>query len=82
MILPEPEGRPVWEPVLIALFLAVVIVADGPEMLAAVQGRMAITQVARCWLEIGAAAMMVWGLGKSLYLAAVWTPPSGGSAAS
>jgi hypothetical protein len=81
MILPEPEGRPVWEPVLIALFLAAVILADGREMLLALQGRMAITQVARCWLEIGAAAMMVWGLGKSLVLAAVWKP-SDDSAAS
>ena len=74
MTLPEPEGRPVWEPVLIALFLAVVILGDGQEMLAAVQGRMPPSGQARCWLEIGVTAMLAWGVLRSLVKAATWTP--------
>ena len=74
MILPEPEGRPVWEPVVIALFLTLVIAWDGQDMLALVHGRMPIGGQARAALELGVAAMMLWGLGRSLLNAATWTP--------
>ena len=74
MILPEPEGRPVWEPVLIALFLALLVAYDADELLALVQGRSPAIGMARAALELGAAAMMVWGLLRSLVKAATWTP--------
>jgi hypothetical protein len=74
MILPEPQGRPIWEPVIIAAFLALVLVYDADDLVPLVQGRMYATGVARAVLEAGAALMMVWGLGKSLVKAATWTP--------
>ena len=74
MTIPDPEGRPVWEPVIIALFLAVLVAYDRGELLALVQGHMPITGVARASLELGVAAMTVWGLLRSLVKAATWTP--------
>ena len=74
MTLPEPEGRPVWEPVVVALFLVLVIAWDGQDMLALVHGRMPISGQARAELELGVAAMMMWGLGRTLLKAAIWTP--------
>lgn len=74
MTLPDPEGRPVWEPVVIALFLALVIAWDAKDMLALVQGRMPVGGQARAALEGGVAAMLLWGLLRSLLKAASWTP--------
>jgi hypothetical protein len=74
MTLPDPEGRPVWEPVVIALFLALVIAWDGQDMLALIRGHMPATAQARAALELGVAAMLLWGLGRSLLNAAAWTP--------
>ncbi len=74
MTLPEPEGRPVWEPVIIAAFLALVLVYDADDLIPLVHGRMYPTGMARAVLEAGCALMMVWGLGKSLIKAATWTP--------
>ena len=74
MTIPDQEGRPVWEPVIIALCLVALLVYDGQEVLALVHGRAPVTVMARAALELGAAAMMVWGLLTSLYRAARWTP--------
>jgi hypothetical protein len=76
MILPEPEGRPVWEPVVIALFLAVLIAADRVDVIALFQHRMPPGGQARAALEFGVALMMLWGLGRALLKAATWTPGS------
>jgi len=72
MTIPEQEGRPVWEPVIIALWLALLVVYDGRELQALVQGRAPITGLARAALDLGVAAMMVWGLMTSLYRAFRW----------
>jgi hypothetical protein len=74
MTIPDPEGRPIWEPLIIALCLALLVVYDGQELLALVHGRSPITGKARAALELGAAAMMVWGLLTGLYRAATWRP--------
>lgn len=74
MTIPDQEGRPVWEPVIIALCLALLVVYDGRELLALVQGRSPLTSLARAALELGVAAMMVWGLLRSLVKAAIWRP--------
>jgi hypothetical protein len=74
MTIPEQKGRPVWEPVVIALCLALLLAYDRAELLTLLQGRAAVTAVARAALELGVAAMMVWGLAKSLVKAATWTP--------
>ena len=74
MTIPDQEGRPVWEPVIIALFLAVLLAYDRQELLALVHGRAPITGMARAALELGVAAMTVWGLLTSLYRAFRWTP--------
>lgn len=74
MTLPEQEGRPVWEPVVIALFLAVLVAADRIDVVALFQGRMPPGGQARAALEFGVAVMMLWGLGRALFKAATWTP--------
>lgn len=74
MTIPEQEGRPVWEPVIIALFLAALLIYDADELLPLLQGRIAITSLARASLELGVAAMMVWGLVRSVVKAFTWTP--------
>ena len=74
MILPEQEGRPVWEPVVIALFLAVLIVGDRIDVIALFQHRMPVGGQARAALELGVAVTMLWGLGRALVKAATWTP--------
>jgi hypothetical protein len=74
MTIPDQEGRPVWEPVIIALSLALLIAYDGRELLVLVQGRAPLTVMARAALELGVAAMMVWGLLRSVIKAATWTP--------
>lgn len=74
MTIPEQEGRPVWEPVIIALCLAALLAYDGTELLALAQGRAPVTGMARAALELGVAAMMAWGLVTSLARAATWTP--------
>jgi hypothetical protein len=74
MTIPDQEGRPLWEPVIIVLCLALLIAYDGRELLALLQGRAPLTGMARAALELGVAAMMVWGLGTSLFRAATWTP--------
>ena len=43
MTIPEQEGRPVWEPLIIALFLAALLAYDADELLALVQGRAPLT---------------------------------------
>ena len=63
-----------WEPVIIALFLALLVAYDWSELVALVQGRMPITGAARATLELGVAAMAAWGLLTSLYRAVLWTP--------
>jgi hypothetical protein len=72
MNLPDPEGRPVWEPVVIALFLALVVGWDAHDVLALLQGRMPAGGQARAALELGVAAMLLWGLVRSLIKAAAW----------
>jgi hypothetical protein len=72
MTIPEQKGRPLWEPVVIALFLAALLAYDRRELLALAQGRAPITGMARAALELGVAAMMVWGLMTSLYRAFRW----------
>ena len=72
MTIPEQEGRPVWEPVIIALFLAVLLTYDGDEILALLQGRAPITGMARATLELGVAAMTAWGLMTSLVRMIRW----------
>lgn len=74
MIIPEQEHRPVWEPVIIALFLAVLAVYDRQELLALAQGRMPVTGQARATLELAVAVMTLWGLAASLVRAATWKP--------
>jgi hypothetical protein len=74
MTIPDQEGRPIWEPIIIALFLALLLAWDGGALLTLLQGRTPVTAQARAALELGVAAMMVWGLITSLYRAAVWTP--------
>ena len=78
MIIPEQEHRPVWEPVIIALCLAALVAYDWTELQALAQGRAPVTMLARAALELGAAAMMAWGLVASLYRAARWTPGTTG----
>jgi hypothetical protein len=60
--------------VIIALSLALLIAYDGRELLVLVQGRAPITVMARSALELGVAAMMIWGLMRSVIKAATWTP--------
>ncbi len=74
MTIPEQEGRPVWEPLIIALCLAALLAYDRAELLALIHGRAPLTMMARAALELGVAAMMVWGLLTSLYRALRWTP--------
>lgn len=81
MILPEQNHRPVWEPVVIALFLTILFVADRTDVLALFQHRMPASGQARAALELGVAVMMVWGLGRALYKAAAWTPGTDDAAA-
>ncbi len=74
MTLPEPKGRPVWEPVVIVLFLAVLFVADSNDVLALLQGRMPPGGQARAALELGVAVVMLWGLLRAALKAVTWTP--------
>jgi hypothetical protein len=74
MIIPEQQHRPVLEPAIIVLCLALLLAYDGRELLALVHGRSPITGMARAALELGVAAMMAWGLLTSLYRAATWKP--------
>jgi hypothetical protein len=74
MILPEPKSRPVWEPVVVALFLAVLVAADLNDVLALFQGRMPIAGQARAALEFGVGVMMAWGVLRAVFKAATWTP--------
>jgi len=74
MIIPEQQHRPVLEPVIIALCLLALLAYDGRELLFLVHGRAPVTGMARAALELGVAAMMVWGLATSLYRAAAWKP--------
>jgi hypothetical protein len=74
MTIPDQEGRPVLEPVIIALFLATLLVYDGQELLALVQGHQPLTGQARAALELGVAAITTWGLARSVIKAATWTP--------
>jgi hypothetical protein len=74
MTIPEQEGRPIREPVIIALFLAVLLAYDGQELLALLGGRMYLTGQVRAVLELGVAAMLVWGLMTSIYRAVLWAP--------
>ena len=74
MILPEQKHRPVWEPMVIALFLAVLIAADRIDVIALFQHRMPVGGQARAVLELAVAVMMLWGLGRALMKAAIWTP--------
>ena len=74
MTIPDQEGRPIWEPVIIALFLLVVVIYDGDDLLALLQGHPPFMSRARSALELGAAAMMAWGLLTSAYRALRWTP--------
>jgi hypothetical protein len=76
MTIPDQEGRPVWEPVIIIAFLALVLVYDGGELEALLAGRAPLTVMARAALEFGVAAMLAWGLGRAVFKAATWTPGS------
>jgi hypothetical protein len=76
MTIPDQEGRPVWEPVIILAFLAALLVYDGQELQALLSGRAPLTLLARAALEFGVAAMMAWGLGRAVFKAATWTPGS------
>jgi hypothetical protein len=80
MIIPEQEHRPVWEPVIIVLCLAALLVYDWTELRVLVNGRAPLTVMARAGLELGVAAMMGWGLLTSLYRAVRWTPGKTGGA--
>jgi hypothetical protein len=80
MTIPEQEGRPVWEPLIIALSLTALLAYDWTELQALLHGRAPLTMMARAALELGAAAMMAWGLFTSLYRAARWTPGANGEA--
>jgi hypothetical protein len=74
MILPEQKHRPVWEPLVIALFLAVLLIGDRIDVIALFRHRMPVGGQARAVLELAVAAMMLWGLGRALMKAATWTP--------
>jgi len=74
MTIPDAEGRPVWEPVILALFLALLVAYDGQEMLTLIRGRMYLTGQARAVLELGVAAITVVGLMVSIYRAVRWAP--------
>ena len=74
MTLPDPEGRPLWEPVVIAGFLALVIAWDLKDIVALFQSRMPPGGQARAALELGVAAMLLWGLARALLRAAAWKP--------
>ena len=74
MTLPEQEGRPVWEPVVIVLFLAVLFISDGNEVLALFQHRMPVGGQARAALELGVAVVMLWGLLRAALKTFTWTP--------
>lgn len=80
MIIPAQEHRPVWEPVIIALCLVVLVAYDWTELQALVHGRAGLTVMARAALELGVAVMMAWGLAKSLIKAATWTPATDAAA--
>jgi len=77
MNLPDPEGRPVWEPVVILAFLALLFAWDANDVVALLRGRMPVGGQARAALELGVAAMLLWGLGRALIRAIVWAPKSG-----
>ena len=74
MIIPDQESRPVWEPVIIALFLLLLVIYDGKELAALVRGHMPVTGQARAALEFGVAAITAWGVLASLYRAFRWRP--------
>jgi hypothetical protein len=74
MTIPEQEGRPVWEPLIIVLCLAALLAYDRAELLSLIHGRAPLTVMVRAALELGVAAMMVWGLVTSLARAVTWTP--------
>jgi hypothetical protein len=74
MTLPEQKGRPVWEPLVIILFLTVLYVSDSNDMLALFQHRMPPGGQARAALELGVAVVMLWGLLRAALKAAAWTP--------
>ena len=76
MTIPDQEGRPVWEPVIIVLCLAALVAYDWTELQALVHGRAPLTVMARAALEFGVAAMLAWGLGRAVFKAATWTPGS------
>jgi len=74
MTLPEQKGRPVWEPAVIILFLAVLFVADSNDVLALFQHRMPPGGQARAALELGVTVVMLWGLLRAALKALRWTP--------
>jgi hypothetical protein len=74
MTLPEQTGRPVWEPVVIVLFLAVLYVSDRQDVMALFQHRMPPGGQARAALEAGVAVVMLWGLLRAALKAFTWTP--------
>ena len=74
MTLPEQTGRPVWEPVVIVLFLAVLYLADSQDVLALFAHRMPPGGQARAALELGVAVVMLWGLARAMLKAFTWTP--------
>jgi hypothetical protein len=76
MTIPDQKGRPVWEPVIILGFLALLLIYDGRELEVLLQGRAPLTMMARAALEFGVAAMLAWGLGRAVFKAATWTPGS------
>ena len=74
MILPEQKHRPVWEPLVIALFLAILILADHRDVQRLFQHRLPATSQARAALEFGVGLMLAWGALRAIYKAAVWSP--------
>ena len=74
MILPEQNHRPIWVLLVFLLFLAILVAADRIDMIALFQHRMPPGGQARAALELGVAAMMLWGLGRALMKAATWKP--------
>ena len=74
MTLPEQTGRPVWEPVVIVLFLAVLYVSDSHDVTALLQHHMPPGGQARAALELGVAVVMLWGLARAALKAFTWTP--------
>jgi hypothetical protein len=64
----------VWEPIVIVLFLAVLFVSDSNDVLALFQHRMPPGGQARAALELGVAAVMLWGLLRAAFKAATWKP--------